>query len=179
MSKSAVFFVFQARIKRQPAMSGIATKGTFSSFSRGNVQVCHIIGQKRTLNGLTFANANVKQKLRYAQSTSTILYCVMQNIYIKKLLTKQPPTSILMLAIPHIFTFCLSRIFMAQKVLFSLCCASMTRPKDPVPRVFSRSKSSSLAVFWKTKIKASKLISRLSVIKQTHNMGMGHQVYTI
>ena len=30
-----------------------------------------------------------------------------------KLLTQQPPTSILMPAIPHMFTFCLSRIFMA------------------------------------------------------------------
>lgn len=45
-------------------------------------------------------------------------------------------------------TFCLSRIFMAKNSLVPLCCTSMTRPKDPVPRVLIRSKSSNEAVFW-------------------------------
>jgi len=44
-------------------------------------------------------------------------------------------------------TFCLSRIFMAKKPFFSLCWASITRPKEPVPSVFTRSKSSKAAVF--------------------------------
>lgn len=36
-------------------------------------------------------------------------------------------------------TFCLSRIFMAKWFPVSLCFTSITRPKEPVPRVLIRS----------------------------------------
>lgn len=45
------------------------------------------------------------------------------------------------------FTFCLSRIFMAKCWLVSLCRTSITRPNEPVPRVFNRSNWSRAAVF--------------------------------
>ena len=54
-------------------------------------------------------------------------------------------------------TFCLSRIFIAQWVLFPLCCTSITLPKLPVPNVFILSKSSRLAVFYKDKNYVSNL----------------------
>jgi len=38
--------------------------------------------------------------------------------------------------------FNLSKIFMAQNSFVDLCCTSITRPKEPVPSVFIRSKSS-------------------------------------
>ncbi len=44
--------------------------------------------------------------------------------------------------------FCLSRIFMAKCWPDSLCLTSMTRPNEPVPRVFNLSKWSRDAVFW-------------------------------
>jgi len=46
-------------------------------------------------------------------------------------------------------TFCLSRIFMAWKLLDALCWTSMTRPNDPVPSVRIRSNSSRAALFCK------------------------------
>jgi len=39
---------------------------------------------------------------------------------------------------------------MAWKLFDGLCCDSMTRPNEPVPRVLMRSKSSRAAVFWYT-----------------------------
>lgn len=45
-------------------------------------------------------------------------------------------------------TFCLSRIFMAWKLLLLLCCTSITRPNEPVPRVFTRSKSPRTVELW-------------------------------
>lgn len=46
-------------------------------------------------------------------------------------------------------TFCLSSIFMAKCWPVSLCLTSMTRPKEPVPKVFRRSKWSNAAVCWR------------------------------
>lgn len=40
---------------------------------------------------------------------------------------------------PAMLTFCLSRIFMAKWFPVSLCFTSITRPKEPVPRVLIRS----------------------------------------
>lgn len=45
-------------------------------------------------------------------------------------------------------TFCLSSIFMAKCWPVSLCLTSMTRPNEPVPKVFKRSKWSNAAVCW-------------------------------
>lgn len=50
-------------------------------------------------------------------------------------------------SLARFLTFCLSKIFIAKNLWLSLCCTSITRPKEPVPKVLIRSKSSKHAVF--------------------------------